>query len=130
MAWHIGQVRGHIIDDAHHLFGGLAEICGVQKGLLGRGQRIGGRGEFGPEHWLNWRLAGGDGMKSPRNPRMQNAERAIANSKPIGNAAIRMDAISVEKVFLCCSMVQSIEATHSPTTTISGPSCGSTGMGA
>lgn len=37
--------------------------------------------------------------------------------------------LSAENVRLFRSMVQSIEATHSPTTTNSGPSCGATGMG-
>jgi hypothetical protein len=48
---------------------------------------------------------------------------------PVVNAANRMDRVYVELSFLVGSMLQPIEETHSPTTTISGPSWGATGMG-
>ena len=80
---------------------------GVPKGFPVRGVGIIESGGLGPVHGLIWILAGSYGEESPKTLRKQNAEN----------------------VLFVRSMVQSIEETHSPTTTIYDPSWGATMIG-
>ena len=58
-----------------------------------------------------------------------NTDQVIANPKPTGKATNRMAAIGRGEKMEVWFMIQSIEETHSPTTTISGASWGVTMMG-